>query len=185
MSSSGYCGWASRWPARSVSAAVLAAEHFRALTSLGTDPFGAGLHRLQYQMCDGHHRCSHGRELVVPPHSAGLVCRLRRGLVGEAATGPSARHSRFRSRLPIYIGRVSQFLAAHHITCSMSAVGSCADNAATESFFGVLKRERVSRRQCRTRVQARPDIFDCIERRHNLRQRRRLPVQQQGEQLLT
>lgn len=78
-----------------------------------------------------------------------------------------------------------QFLTAHHITCSMSAVGSCADNAATESFFGVLKRERVSRRQCRTRVQARPDIFDCIERRHNLRQRRRLPVQQQGEQLLT
>jgi putative transposase len=35
-----------------------------------------------------------------------------------------------------------QFLAAHHITCSMSAVGSCADNAASESFFGLLKRER-------------------------------------------
>lgn len=29
-----------------------------------------------------------------------------------------------------------QFLAAHHVTCSMSAVGSCADNAAAESFFG-------------------------------------------------
>jgi hypothetical protein len=26
----------------------------------------------------------------------------------------------------------------------MSAVGSCADNAAAESFFGVLKRERVN-----------------------------------------
>lgn len=37
-----------------------------------------------------------------------------------------------------------QFLAAHHITCSMSAVGSCADNAAAESFFGLLKRERVN-----------------------------------------
>ena len=37
-----------------------------------------------------------------------------------------------------------QFLAAHHVTCSMSAVGSCADNAAAESFFGRLKRERVN-----------------------------------------
>jgi transposase InsO family protein len=31
------------------------------------------------------------------------------------------------------------------VTCSMSAVGSCADNAAAESFFGVLKCERVNR----------------------------------------
>jgi putative transposase len=38
-----------------------------------------------------------------------------------------------------------RFLEAHHVTCSMSAVGSCADNAAGESFFGVLKRERVNR----------------------------------------
>jgi putative transposase len=47
-----------------------------------------------------------------------------------------------------------QFLAAHHITCSMSAVGSCADNAAAESFFGVLKRERVNPPQYRTRAEA-------------------------------
>jgi len=78
-----------------------------------------------------------------------------------------------------------QFLAAHHITCSMSAVGSCADNAAAESFFGVLKRERVNRRQYRTRAQARADIFDYIERWHNPRQRRRLAFQQQGQKLLT
>lgn len=78
-----------------------------------------------------------------------------------------------------------QFLAAHHITCSMSAVGSCADNAAAEGFFGVLKRERVNRRQYRTRAEARADIFDYIERWHNPRQRRRLAVQQQDERLLT
>jgi putative transposase len=59
-----------------------------------------------------------------------------------------------------------QFLAAHHITCSMSAVGSCADNAAAESFFGLLKRERVNRRQYRTRAEARADLFDYIERWH-------------------
>ena len=78
-----------------------------------------------------------------------------------------------------------RFLGAHQVICSMSAVGSCADNAAAESFFGVLKRERVNRRYYRTRAEARADIFDYIERCHNPRQRRRLELQQQGEQLLT
>lgn len=77
-----------------------------------------------------------------------------------------------------------RFLAAHQVTCSMSAVGSCADNAAAESFFGRLKRERVNRRQYRTRAEARADIFDDIERWHNPRQRRRLTIQQQAEKLL-
>ena len=67
----------------------------------------------------------------------------------------------------------------------MSMVGSCADNAAAESFIGVLKRERVNRRQYQTSAEARADIFDYIERWHNPRQRRRLDQQQQGEQLLT
>jgi putative transposase len=78
-----------------------------------------------------------------------------------------------------------RFLEAHHITCSMSAVGSCADNAAAESFFGVLKRERVNRRQYRTRAEARADIFNYIERWHNPRQRRRREMQQQGGATLT
>jgi len=78
-----------------------------------------------------------------------------------------------------------RFLAAHHVICSMSAVSSCADNAAAESFFGVLKRERVNRQHYRTRAEARADIFDYIERSHNPRQRRRLDMQQQAEQLLT
>ncbi len=34
---------------------------------------------------------------------------------------------------------------SHQVVCSMSAVGSCADNAAAERFFEVLKRERVNR----------------------------------------
>ena len=78
-----------------------------------------------------------------------------------------------------------QFHAAHQVIGSMSAVGSGADNAAAESFFGRLKRERVNRRQYRTRVEARADIFDYIERWHNPRRRRRLEQQQQGEQLFT
>jgi putative transposase len=77
-----------------------------------------------------------------------------------------------------------RFLEAHHITCRMSAVGSCADNAAAESFFGVLKRERVNRQQYQTRAEARADIFDYIERCHNPRQRRRLAFRQEGDKLL-
>jgi putative transposase len=78
-----------------------------------------------------------------------------------------------------------RFLAAHHVICSMSAGGNCADNAAAESFFGLLKRERVNRRQYRTRAEARADIFDYIERWHNPRQRRRLAFQREAEKLLT
>lgn len=32
-----------------------------------------------------------------------------------------------------------RFLKVHNLTCSMSAVGSCADNALVEGFFGMLK----------------------------------------------
>jgi putative transposase len=67
-----------------------------------------------------------------------------------------------------------RFLKGHNLTCSMSRVGSCADNAAAESFFGVLKRERVNRRCYLTRAEARADIFDYIERFHNPRRRRQL-----------
>ncbi len=66
-----------------------------------------------------------------------------------------------------------RFLADHNLTCSMSAVGSCADNAAAESFFGLLKRDRVQRRRYATRSEARADVFDYIERFHNPRMRRR------------
>lgn len=78
-----------------------------------------------------------------------------------------------------------RFLKGHNLICSMSAVGSCADNAAAESFFGVLKRERVNRRCYQTRSEARVDIFDYIERFHNPRKRRLLEMQQQNELLLT
>ena len=53
----------------------------------------------------------------------------------------------------------------------MSAVGSCADNAACEGFFGILKRERVYRRNYRTIAEARTDIFDYIERFYKPRKR--------------
>ena len=63
-------------------------------------------------------------------------------------------------------------LNEHGITCSMSGTGNAYDNAAMESFFGLLKRERVYRRAVyRTRQLARTDLFDYIERFYN-RERR-------------
>ncbi len=67
----------------------------------------------------------------------------------------------------------------------MSAVGTCADNAAAESFFGLLKRERVNRRQYRTRAEARSDVFDYIERFHNPRRTRKLEQLRKKEVGLT
>jgi len=54
-------------------------------------------------------------------------------------------------------------LEHHGIQCSLSARGNCDDNAIIESFFGLLKRERVNRVRYRTRDQARADVFDYIE----------------------
>ena len=47
------------------------------------------------------------------------------------------------------------------------------------------KRERANRQHYRTNAEVRADFFNYIERCHNPRQRRRLEMQQQVEQLLT
>ena len=49
----------------------------------------------------------------------------------------------------------------------MSRRGNCHDNAAAESFFNLLKRERVRRKVYRTRDEARADVFDYIEMFYN------------------
>lgn len=73
------------------------------------------------------------------------------------------------------------FLRDHKVICSMSAVGSCADNAAAEGFFGMLKRERVNRRRYVTRTEARADIFEYIERFYNPAKRRKIELLKLGE----
>lgn len=72
-----------------------------------------------------------------------------------------------------------KFLRDHNLISSMSAVGNCYDNAAAESFFGLLKRERVNRRRYLTRSEARADIFDYIERFYNPRKKRKLGLPHQ------
>ena len=56
-----------------------------------------------------------------------------------------------------------RFLRDHNLVCSMSRRGNCHDNAVAESFFQLLKRERVKQKIYKTREDARQDIFDYIE----------------------
>ncbi len=60
-----------------------------------------------------------------------------------------------------------ELLRKHGIECSMSGRGSCYDNAPVESFFSLLKRERVRRQTYATREEAKTDVFDYIERFYN------------------
>ena len=56
-----------------------------------------------------------------------------------------------------------EFLEQHNLTQSMSRRGTCWDNAVAESFFNLLKRERIRRKKYKTREEARRDVFDYIE----------------------
>jgi putative transposase len=64
-----------------------------------------------------------------------------------------------------------RLLAEQGVTCSMSRLGDVWDNSAMESFFSTLKTERTNRREYRTRVEAKADVFDYIERFYNPRRR--------------
>ena len=63
------------------------------------------------------------------------------------------------------------FLKAHNLIASQSRRGNCYDNAVAESFFQLLKRERIRRKTYLTREIARQDIFDYIEMFYNPRRR--------------
>ena len=63
------------------------------------------------------------------------------------------------------------FLKAHGLVPSMSRRGNCHDNAVAESFFQLLKRERIRRKTYLDRDEARRDIFDYIEMFYNPKRR--------------
>jgi len=104
------------------------------------------------------------RDLVIQAVLAALWQRPK----GFQTILHSDRGSQFTSH------EYQQFLKGHNLICSMSAVGSCADNASAESFFGQMKRERVNRRRYQTRMEARADIFDYIEMFYNPRKLRKV-----------
>ena len=63
------------------------------------------------------------------------------------------------------------FLKSHGLEGSMSRRGNCHDNAVAESFFQLLKRERIKKKIYGTREEALSDIFDYIEMFYNSKRR--------------
>ena len=64
-----------------------------------------------------------------------------------------------------------EFLTDHNLEASMSRRGNCYDNAVAESFFHLLKTERIRKKTYKTRKDARQDVFDYIELFYNPKRR--------------
>ena len=77
------------------------------------------------------------------------------------------RGSQFRSR------KFVRALNQHHVTGSMGKVGAAGDNAAMESFFGLLQNNVLDRRTWTTRQQLRTAIVTWVERTYHRRRRQR------------
>jgi len=90
-----------------------------------------------------------------------LGMALRRRLPGEGLLAHSDRGSQYASE------RYQRLLGKHGITCSMSGVAQCWDNAPVESFFASLKRELVHHERYTTREEAKASIFEYVEAFYN------------------
>lgn len=102
-----------------------------------------------------------GRHLVMEALTMALGYRQPSGgLLHHSDRGPQYTSDDFRD-----------LLDQHGIQCSMSARGHCYDNAPVESFFALLKRERIRRRIYATREEAKADLFNYIEVFYNRRRR--------------
>jgi transposase InsO family protein len=77
----------------------------------------------------------------------------------------SDRGSQFRSRAFV------ETLRRHGLTGSMGRVGTCADNAAMESFYALLQKNVLDSRRWQTRLELRLAITTWIERTYHRRRR--------------
>jgi putative transposase len=92
---------------------------------------------------------------------AAIDAAARNGFVGDGTVFHSDRGSNYLS------AEFAVKLAAFGVTQSVGRTGVCYDNALAESFFAVLKNERVHRTVYPTRRHARTDIARYIEFRYN------------------
>jgi transposase InsO family protein len=86
-----------------------------------------------------------------------LEMAVRRRLPGAGLLAHSDRGSQYASE------HYRLLLGKHGITCSMSGVAQCWDNAPVESFFASLKRELVHHERYATREEAKASIFEYVE----------------------
>ena len=92
-----------------------------------------------------------------------LLMAVKRRLPGESLVAHSDRGSQYASE------HYQLLLGKHGITCSMSEVAQCWDNAPAESFFASLKKELTHHEDYQTREEARASIFEYIEAFYNLK----------------
>jgi transposase InsO family protein len=90
-----------------------------------------------------------------------LDMALRRRTPGEGLLAHSDRGSQYASE------HYQSLLGKHGITCSMSGVAQCWDNAPAESFFATLKKELVHHERYSSRQEAMASIFEYIEAFYN------------------
>lgn len=109
----------------------------------------------------GHHRA----ELVVDA----LKMAAGRGLLRQGCIAHSDRGSEYSSRE--YRSQIRQL----NLRQSMGRTGSCYDNAAAESFFGLLKAE-IGTIVWKSHEAARADVFRFIEVEYNRTRLRKHPV---------
>ncbi|MBB4693579.1 transposase InsO family protein [Actinoplanes abujensis] len=94
------------------------------------------------------------------------------------------RGSQFRSRTFVRV------LNQHHVIGSMGRVGAAGDNAAMESFFGLLQNNVLNRRTWTTRQALRTAIVTWIERTYHRRRRQRslarlTPIEYETSELMS
>jgi putative transposase len=94
-----------------------------------------------------------------------LALAVQRRLPGEGLLAHSDRGSQYASE------HYQLLLEKHGITCSMSGVGQCWDNAPMESFFASLKKELVHDADFATRAEARAALVEYIEVFYNNQRR--------------
>lgn len=86
-----------------------------------------------------------------------LEMAIRRRLPAEGLVAHSDRGSQYASE------HHRRVLDRHGITCSMSRVAQCWDNAPVESFFASLKREWSHHERYTSHAQAKASLFEYIE----------------------
>lgn len=108
----------------------------------------------------GHHRAELVVDALRMAHGRG---GLQPGCIMHTDRGSGCSSAQFRS-----------LIAALELRQSMGRTGSCHDNAAAESFFGLLKAE-IGTTVWETRAHARADVFRFVEVEYNRSRLRKHP----------
>ena len=132
-------------------------------------------------MGNGYNACQNARGLAVPcsrrrpvlTQSGGLVDASTHFVLNALLMAVWRRNP--KQQVTVHSNQGSQytshdwqaFLKSNGLEGSMSRRGNCHDNAVAESFFQLLKRERIKKKVYSTRDDARSDIFDYIEMFYN------------------